>query len=235
MKTKINTTVSKTVIFLFSSLMAAFFLSSHSIAADEAVAYKPAPLPYAENALEPVISAKTVNFHYEKHHKTYADKLSDLLKGTDLAGKKVEELIKISAGQADKIALFNNAAQLWNHDFFWTSMKPNGGGVPTGKLADMIKESFGSFDEFKKQFTDTAVSQFGSGWAWLVLEGKSLKIIKTSNADTPIAHDQKPLLCIDVWEHAYYLDYQNRRKDFVSAFLDKLANWDFALSQLGSK
>ncbi|MDD4870890.1 MAG: superoxide dismutase [Kiritimatiellae bacterium] len=235
MDTTTNIIASRTTVFLFSSLLVISALHSHSIAADDTTSYKPAPLPYAENALEPVISAKTVNFHYEKHHKTYADKLSDLLKGTDLAGKKVEELIKLSAGQADKTALFNNAAQLWNHDFFWTSMKPNGGGVPTGKLANMIKESFGSFDECKKQFADTAVSQFGSGWAWLVLEGKSLKIIKTSNADTPIAHGQKPLLCIDVWEHAYYLDHQNRRKDFVSAFLDKLVNWDFASSQLGNK
>jgi Fe-Mn family superoxide dismutase len=227
-----NITVSRAFVLFSFSLMITFLPLSYSIAANEVTAYKPVPLPFAENALEPVMSAKTVNFHYEKHHKTYADKLSDLLKGTDLAGKKVEELIKLSAGQTDKTALFNNAAQLWNHDFFWTSMKPNGGGVPTGKLADMIKESFGNFDEFKKQFIDTAVSQFGSGWAWLILEGKSLKIIKTSNADTPIAHNQKPLLCIDVWEHAYYLDYQNRRKDFVSSFLDKLVNWDFALSQL---
>ena len=209
--------------------------SAFCAAEESAPAYKPVPLPYAENALEPVISEKTVGFHYGKHHKGYADKLSDLAKGTPLANKKVEELIAISAGQADKIALFNNAAQLWNHDFFWASMKPKGGGLPSGKIADMIKESFGSFDEFKKQFIDTAVSQFGSGWVWLVQDGKGLKILKTSNADTPVTHGVKPLICIDVWEHAYYLDYQNRRKDFAADFLDKLVNWDFATTQLSEK
>jgi len=197
--------------------------------------FNPAPLPYAENALEPVISGKTVGFHYEKHHKGYADKLNDLIKGTPLADKKLEELITLSAGQPDKVALLNNAAQLWNHDFFWASMKPKGGGEPTGKLAEMIKESFGSFDEFKNQFIDNAVSQFGSGWAWLVLDGKSLKIIKTGNADTPIAQGVRPLLCIDVWEHAFYLDYQNRRKDFATIFLEKLVNWDFAAARLAGK
>jgi len=222
-------TATFTILFLTAVLLS----SVSSKAAQEAVTgYKPAPLPYAENALEPIITEKTVQFHYGKHHKGYADKLTDLVKGTPLADKKIVELIILSTDQADKVALFNNAAQVWNHDFFWTSMKPNGGGIPTGKLADMIKESFGSFDEFKKQFIDTATSQFGSGWTWLVIDGKSLKIIKTGNADTPIAHGTKPLLCLDVWEHAYYLDYQNRRKDFAIAFLDKLVNWDFAASRL---
>ncbi|OGV71013.1 MAG: hypothetical protein A2283_01895, partial [Lentisphaerae bacterium RIFOXYA12_FULL_48_11] len=193
---KLNQKAPVTFAILF--LTTVLFTNSVSLSAQEAAAgYKPAPLPYAENALEPIITEKTVQFHYGKHHKGYADKLTDLVKGTPLADKKIEELITLSADQADKVALFNNAAQVWNHDFFWASMKPAGGGAPTGRLADMIKESFGSFDEFKKQFIDTATSQFGSGWTWLVVDGKSLKIIKTGNADTPIAKGIKPLICLD--------------------------------------
>jgi Fe-Mn family superoxide dismutase len=192
----------------------------------------PEPLPYAENALEPTISARTISFHYGKHHKAYADKLQSLVKDTPLADKTLEEMVKLTAGKPDQVAMFNNAAQVWNHDFFWKCMKPNGGGKPTGALAEKIERAFGSFDNFKTKFTDAAVAQFGSGWAWLVLDGEDLKIVTTSNADTPLARGQKALLTVDVWEHAYYLDYQNRRKDFVEAFLDHLANWEFASSQL---
>jgi len=192
----------------------------------------PAPLPYAENALEPFISARTVGVHYGKHHKAYADKLQSLAKNTILADKTLEEVIKLTEGKPDQVAVFNSAAQVWNHDFFWSGMKPNGGGRPQGKLAEKIDRAFGSFEDFKTKFTEAAVEQFGSGWVWLVQEGDTLKIVKTSNADTPMAHGQTALLTCDVWEHAYYLDYQNRRKDFVAAFLDHLANWAFAASQL---
>ena len=189
-------------------------------------------LPYAQDALEPYISARTMSFHYGKHHQAYVDSVNKLVAGTPAAGQSLEKLIVENEGKADKAAIFNNAAQAWNHAFFWKSMKPGGGGQPTGKLADLIVKSFGSFDEFKTAFAAAAVAQFGSGWVWLVQEGDTLKIVKTSNADTPVAHKQIALLTCDVWEHAYYLDYQNRRKDFVQAFLDHLANWEFAASQL---
>lgn len=189
-------------------------------------------LPYAENALEPVITAETIGFHYGKHHKAYVDNLNKLVSGTEYADLSLEKIIAGTAGQPEKAPIFNNAAQVWNHTFFWQSMKPGGGGKPAGRLMKLIEKSFGSFDEFQKTFVDTAVAQFGSGWAWLVQDGDLLKIVKTSNADTPVAHGQTALLTCDVWEHAYYLDYQNRRKDFVQAFLDHLANWEFAASQL---
>ncbi len=190
-------------------------------------------LPYAQGALEPYISGRTMSFHYGKHHQTYVDNLNKLVAGTPWAAEpSLEKVILESAGVADKAAVFNNAAQAWNHDFFWKSMQPAGGGSPVGRLMDMIGKSFGSFDKFKEAFTAAAVAQFGSGWVWLVQEGAALKIVKTSNADTPIAHGQTALLTCDVWEHAYYLDYQNRRKDFAQAFLDHLANWKFAASQL---
>jgi len=197
-----------------------------------AQAFQLPPLPYAQDALEPYISAKTMSFHYGKHHQAYVDNLNKLVAGTPWATQPLEKIIQETAGVADKAAVFNNAAQVWNHTFFWKSMKPGGGGKPTGRLLELIEKSFGSFDEFKKAFTTTAVSQFGSGWVWLVQDGDVLKIVKTSNADTPAAHGQTTLLTCDVWEHAYYLDYQNRRNDFVQAFLDHLVNWDFAASQL---
>ena len=190
------------------------------------------PLPYSQEALEPYISARTMSFHYGKHHQTYVDNLNKLVAGTPWAGQPLEKVIRETAGVADKAALFNNAAQVWNHTFFWQSMKPSGGGKPTGRLMKLIEKSFGSLDEFKKTFVDSGVAQFGSGWVWLVQDGDLLKVVKTSNADTPVAHGQTALLTCDVWEHAYYLDYQNRRKDFVQAFLDHLANWEFAASQL---
>ncbi|MEI6167959.1 MAG: superoxide dismutase [bacterium] len=197
-------------------------------------AFQVPPLPYAENALEPVISARTMSFHYGKHHKGYADALNKLIAVSELESMPLVEVIKVTTNSKDKDgpAIFNNAAQIWNHTFFWNSMKPNGGGKPSGVLAEMIVKSFGSFEKFQEAFTAAAVGQFGSGWVWLVVEGEGLKVIRTSNADTPVAHGQKALLCCDVWEHAYYLDYQNRRKDFVTAFLDKLVNWDFAAAQL---
>ncbi len=190
------------------------------------------PLPYAPDALEPFISARTMGFHYGKHHQAYVDTLNKLVAGTPWSGQPLEKVVVGSAGTADKAAIFNNAAQAWNHSFFWNSMKPGGGGRPTGRLLDLITKSFGSFDEFKNAFATTAVAQFGSGWVWLVQDGARLQIVKTSNADTPLAHGQTALLTCDVWEHAYYLDYQNRRKDFVQTFLDHLANWEFAAAQL---
>ena len=189
-------------------------------------------LPFAQDALEPYISAKTMSFHYWKHHQAYVDNLNKLVAGTPMAKETLEQIIKETAGATDKAPIFNNAAQNWNHTFFWWSMKKGGGGTPGDRLLGMINKSFGSLDSFKTNFVTTAVSQFGSGWAWLVQDGNTLKIVKTANADTPVAHGQIPLITCDVWEHAYYLDYQNRRKDFVEAFLDHLVNWEFAESQL---
>ena len=189
-------------------------------------------LPYAPEALEPSISARTMGFHHGKHHQTYVDNLNKLAAGGKMVGLPLEDIIRQTAGKPDQAAVFNNAAQVWNHTFFWKSMKPNGGGAPTGKLAERIKATFGGVDEFKKAFLEAGLAQFGSGWVWLVQEGDALKVVKTSNADTPLAHKQTALLTCDVWEHAYYLDYQNRRKDFVQAFLDHLANWEFAEAHL---
>ena len=190
------------------------------------------PLPFDQDALEPYVNAETLGFHYNKHHRGYVDNLNKLIEGTPLAGQPLETIVLETAGKADQTAIFNNAAQVWNHTFFWNSMKPGGGGKPVGPLLDRIEQSFGDYEVFKKAFIEAAMAQFGSGWVWLVQEGDVLKITKTPNADTPVAHDQTALLTCDVWEHAYYLDYQNRRKDFVEAFLDHLANWDFAASQL---
>lgn len=187
------------------------------------------PLPYKEDALEPHISARTLSFHYGKHHQAYVNNLNGLIESTDLANKTLEEIILASSGKADKAGIFNNAAQVWNHTFYWHSMKPQGGGKPMGSLAAHIEKDFGSFDEFVAQFKQAALTQFGSGWAWLVLDKDgSLKVTKTGNADLPMAHTQKALLTTDVWEHAYYLDYQNRRPDYVDTFLKHLVNWDFA-------
>ena len=192
-----------------------------------------AQLPYAENALEPVITAKTMSFHYGKHHKTYVDNLNKLIAGTEYADLSLEKIITSTAGKPERIAIFNNAAQTWNHTFYWKSMTPKGGGEPPAALKKKIEAAFGSVDACKKELASTAVSQFGSGWAWLVLEGGMLKIVKTANADDPLTTGMKPLLTIDVWEHAYYLDYQNRRADYANAVLDKLINWEFALQNAG--
>jgi Fe-Mn family superoxide dismutase len=191
-------------------------------------------LPYEASALAPVISAKTVEFHHGKHHKTYVETLNKLIEGTDLAGQSLESIIKATAKDEAKKEIFNNAGQVWNHDFFWQSLDPKGGGKPTGKLAEMIDKSFGGYDAFKKQFTETGVKQFGSGWAWLCLEGGKLVLKKTPNAKNMVTEaGVTPLLTIDVWEHAYYLDYQNKRPDFVGAVIDKLLNWRFAEANLG--
>ncbi|MDC8445201.1 MAG: superoxide dismutase [Nitrosomonas sp.] len=191
-----------------------------------------APLPYADNALEPVISANTLSFHYGKHHKTYVDNLNNLVAGTDLAGQSLEQIIRAVAGKADKAGIFNNAAQVWNHMFYWHSLRPNGGGEPPADLKQKIEQSFGSLDACKKEFANAAMTQFGSGWAWLVQDGDKIAVAKTGNAESPITQNVRPLLTIDVWEHAYYLDYQNRRADYVNTILDKLINWEFARANL---
>lgn len=191
------------------------------------------PLPYADNALDPVISANTMSFHYGKHHKGYVDNLNKLVTGTEFADLSLEKIIAATAGQTEKSAIFNNAAQIWNHTFYWRSLQQNGGGEPPAALKQKIEASFGSMDACKKELLTAATTQFGSGWAWLVLDGDKLKVVKTSNADSPLTTVMKPLLTIDVWEHAYYLDYQNRRQDYVNAVLDTLINWDFAAENLG--
>src|SRR5271155_5179535 len=185
-------------------------------------------LPYAENALDPVISGRTIGFHYGKHHKGYVDTLNKLLAGTELASLSLEKLIAETPGKADKVAIFNNAAQTWNHTFYWRSLRPKGGGEPPAALKQKIEASFGNLDACKRDLAIAASSEFGSGWAWLVQEAGKLKVVKTGNAEAPLTKGVKRLLAIDVWEHAYYLDYQNRRADYVNAVLDKLINWGFA-------
>lgn len=191
------------------------------------------PLPYAENALDPAISANTIAFHYGKHHKGYVDTLNKLTGGTELASLSLERIISETAGKPDKAAIFNNAAQSWNHTFYWRSLRPKGGGEPPAALKQMIDASFGDLDACKKELAAAATNRFGSGWAWLVLDAGKLKVITTGNAETALAKGGTPLLTIDVWEHAYYLDYQNRRADYVNAVLDKLINWGFAADNLG--
>jgi Fe-Mn family superoxide dismutase len=190
------------------------------------------PLPYADNSLDPVISANTISFHYGKHHKGYVDNLNKLIAGTEFADMPLEKIITETTGKADKTAIFNNAAQTWNHTFYWRSLRPKGGGEPPAVLKQKIEASFGTLDVCKKELATAAMAQFGSGWVWLVLDSNKLKVVKTANADLPLTKGIKPLLTIDVWEHAYYLDYQNRRADYVNAVLDKLINWGFAADNL---
>jgi len=191
-------------------------------------------LPYEANALEPVISAKTLDFHYGKHHQAYVNKLNELTADTAFASMKLEDVIVKTAGLADKAGIFNNAAQVWNHTFYWNSLSPKGGGRPTGKIGDKINADFGSYENFVKQFAEAGLAQFGSGWVWLVEDGGVLKIVKTPNAENPMSQKKgKALLVIDVWEHGYYLDYQNRRGDYLKTVIDKLLNWDFAAENLG--
>ncbi|MEF2230529.1 MAG: superoxide dismutase [Pseudodesulfovibrio sp.] len=191
------------------------------------------PLPYAENALEPFISAKTLSFHYGKHHAGYVKNTNALLEGSDLAGKPLETVIREAAKKPEMKGLYNNAAQVWNHTFYWNSMTP-GGNALEGRLLDKVNADFGSVQAMEAALAGKAAGQFGSGWAWLVIKNGKLACTNTPNADTPIAMGQTPLLCVDVWEHAYYLDYQNRRGDYVKAVLQNLANWEFAMQNFES-
>jgi Fe-Mn family superoxide dismutase len=190
-------------------------------------------LPFAKDALAPVISANTLDFHHGKHHKAYVDNLGKLIAGTDLVDADLETIIKKVAGDPSKAGIFNNAAQVWNHSFYWKCLKAGGGGKPTGAVAAKIDAAWGSYEKFVEELKNAGVTQFGSGWAWLVGDGGQLKITKTANADTPMAHGVKPLLTLDVWEHAYSLDYQNRRPDYLDAVIAKLINWDFVNANLG--
>ena len=185
------------------------------------------PLPYAKDALEPHISAETLDYHHDKHHQAYVIKLNELIAGTELAEAPLEEIVKRSSGP-----LFNNGAQTWNHTFFWNCMSPQGGGAPEGALAEAIEREFGSFEQFKEQFANAAVTQFGSGWAWLVKDADgNLSVMSTSNAGNPMTENKKPLLTCDVWEHAYYIDYRNARPKFVEAFWN-VVNWEFVADNL---
>ncbi len=189
-------------------------------------------LPYAKNALAPHISENTINFHYGKHHQAYVTNLNNLLSGTDLVGKSLEEVIKISHADKTKAGIFNNSAQVWNHTFYWHSMKPNGGGKPSGAVLAKIESDFGSYENFVTEFKNAGATQFGSGWAWLVLDSGKLKVVKTGNAETPLTSTAKPLMTMDVWEHAYYLDFQNARPTYIDTFLNHLVNWDFVAQNL---
>lgn len=192
-------------------------------------------LPYAQDALEPHISANTFSFHYGKHHNAYVTNLNKLIEGSEFEGQSLEDIIKATAGKADKAGVFNNAAQVWNHTFYWHSMSPNGGGAPSGDLAAKIDADLGGLDAFKEAFAAAGATQFGSGWAWLVVgaDGK-LAVKKTLNAETPLSEGDTPLLTMDVWEHAYYLDYQNARPKYIETFLNELINWDFAAENLAN-
>ena len=184
-------------------------------------------LPWPKDGLAPHISEETLDYHHGKHHNAYVVNLNKLIPGTPHENQSLEEIVKSSSG-----GVFNNAAQVWNHTFYWNSMKPGGGGEPTGAIADAINASFGSYAAFREQFAAAAATQFGSGWAWLVKSGDTLEIVKTPNAETPLTTDKKPLLTIDVWEHAYYVDYRNARPKYIDNFLDSLVNWDFANANL---
>lgn len=190
-------------------------------------------LPYPKDALEPYISARTFEFHYGKHHKAYVDNANKMLEGSELAGKDLVAIIQAAAKDPAKKGLFNNTAQAWNHAFFWQCMKKGGGGKPGGRIAERINADFGGYEKFAEAFKNAGATLFGSGWAWLVEKGGKLEIMQGANAETPVAQGIKPLLVVDVWEHAYYLDYQNRRPDFLQAFIDHLINWDFVNANLG--
>lgn len=191
------------------------------------------PLPYDMSALEPHITANTLSYHHGKHHQAYVTNLNNLLQGHALENASLEEVIMASAGKPDMVGIFNNAAQVWNHTFYWNCMKPNGGGQPSAAFKAKIEAAFGSWEKFLADFKQAAVTQFGSGWAWLVKDASgALKLLKTGNADLPMAHQMTALLTCDVWEHAYYLDYQNRRPDYVDTFLNHLVNWGFVESQM---
>ena len=190
-------------------------------------------LPYAQNALEPIISEKTIQFHYGKHHNAYVENTNKLIAGTEFENLDLTEIIKKAAKDDSKKGLFNNAAQVWNHSFYWQCIKPSGGGTPSGKIAELINQKFGNFENFTSEFKNAAMTQFGSGWAWLVLNTDgTLDISKTANADTPLTFDCVPLLTVDVWEHAYYLDYQNKRPEYLDKYINNLINWEFVNSNL---
>ena len=191
------------------------------------MAFELPPLPYDKNALAPHISSETLDYHHGKHHQAYVTNLNKLLEGKPEANKKLEDVIMSSEG-----GVFNNAAQVWNHTFYWNCMKPGGGGQPTGDVADAIKRDFGSFEKFSEEFSQAAATQFGSGWAWLTLNGGKLGILKTGNADLPMKHGHKALLTIDVWEHAYYIDYRNARPKYIETFMKNLVNWEFVARNL---
>lgn len=188
-------------------------------------------LPYDQNALEPYISAETLSYHYDKHHRGYVDKLNKLIEGTPYAGLSLEDIV-IKAREDAAIDILNNALQAWNHAFLWESMSPNGGATPDGRIKELVEDSFGNLDTFRKRFRAAALSHFGSGWVWLVLDGPKLRILTTGNADSPIGTRMVPLMTLDVWEHAYYIDYRNERVRYVDTFLDKLVNWKFAAANL---
>ncbi|MBI4878352.1 MAG: superoxide dismutase [Planctomycetes bacterium] len=190
------------------------------------------PLPWSSDALEPHVSAKTFSFHHGKHHAAYVNNLNKLVDGSPLARKSLPEIIQETVNDAAKKGVFNNAAQVWNHTFFWNSMRPGGGGEPPAKVKDRLVQAFGGFDKFKEEFSTKATTLFGSGWTWLTASGGKLEIVQTSNAGNPMTDGKTPLFTLDVWEHAYYLDYQNRRPDFVKTFLDHLVNWDFVLANM---
>jgi superoxide dismutase, Fe-Mn family len=198
------------------------------------MAFELPPLPYPLDGLQPHMSSRTLEFHHGKHHKAYVDNLNRMVKDTPLEKQSLEDIIKATAKDESKAGIFNNAAQVWNHTFFWNGMKPRGGGAPSGDVAKAIDQAFGGFDKFKDEFKTAATTQFGSGWAWLVRDGGKLKVTKTPNAANPLSQGQTALLTCDVWEHAYYLDFQNRRPDFVQTFLDSLVNWDFVAKNLAS-
>ena len=193
-------------------------------------------LPYAQDALSPHISEQTLSFHYGKHHQGYVNKLNKATEGKALGEASLEDVIRECAGDTDQAGIFNNAAQVWNHTFYWRSMKPGGGGKPTGDVAKMIDSEFGGYEGFREAFEKVGASQFGSGWAWLVAKSGKLEVRKTANADLPLVENGViPLLTMDVWEHAYYLDYQNRRPDYITSFLDNLVNWEFANENLAAR
>jgi superoxide dismutase, Fe-Mn family len=195
-----------------------------------AMAFELPSLPYDMDALAPHISKETLEYHYGKHHQTYVNNLNKLVEGTEHANASLEDII----GAADSgSGLFNNSAQVWNHTFYWSCMSPSGGGAPQGEVGEAINGAFGSYDEFRKQFTEAATTQFGSGWAWLTDDGSGLKVMKTANADLPLKHSVKALLTIDVWEHAYYIDYRNARPSYIETWMDHLLNWDFVAKNLG--
>ncbi len=192
------------------------------------MAFELPALPYAMDALAPHISQETLEFHYGKHHQAYVNNLNGMVEGTDLASASLEDVIAQAEG-----GMFNNAAQVWNHTFYWNSMSPGGGGAPDGAVGGAIGSAFGSYDAFRTQFVQAAMTQFGSGWAWLVDAGSGLEIMKTANADLPMAHSAKALLTVDVWEHAYYIDYRHARPDYPNTFMDSLVNWDHVAAQMG--